>query len=567
MTVGPGYGRGGRMREAWRLLRANHPQLIEDVADGRRFVWLGSGISRDQVPDLVVLIARVLRFLRDQAASGESDAGSHGDALREILDDYLPDERPRYIADPMGWEPIALEVLRDRYSQVLGVGVAGKPNDYLLIEGAGLPMLYGDPDLKPGPTHKILAMLVSEGVVTTLASGNWDGLVEKALADISATDSLLDVYVDVNDPRAAHGYAEIAKFHGCAVLALNDPARYRDKIIATTAQISRLQGNPTYAHMRDHLLNRTTRTRSLVLGLSVQDSDLLSIFQASTSSSPWPWDSNHPAYLFAEPAVLPGQRNVLEVAYGDDYGRERPSILQRSALGAYAGPVTAALLIEVVAAKISAALWQHQKLPLNLLPDLNRGIRRLVLRIVIAFGRDEASLAAFLLYGYSDFLRTYLGSTAVGASQYVPFARGPRIQPGTGFVVAAMGLDLLAVAAGMIGFGEEVGRWRVSLHSEERGSRILVARRRASTGSTVVVVHGVSEAIAVMESDDWISGGDDMVLLQMGLGSLASTRSPAGRIGRGRKMRARREVAWSEISDSVIDMEDLMIRFEIGVGL
>lgn len=555
------------MREAWRLLRANHPQLIEDVADGKRFVWLGSGISRDQVPDLVKLIARVLRFLRDRAASGDPDAGSHGDALLEILDDHLPGERLRYEANPVIWEPITLEVLRERYSRVLGVGVAGKPNDYLLIEGAGLPKLYGDPDLEPGPTHKILAMLISEGVVTTLASGNWDGLVEKALVDISATGSLLDVYVDVNDPRDAHGHAEIAKFHGCAVLTLNDSARYRDKIIATPAQISRLHGDDAYAHMRDRLRDLTTRTRSLVLGLSVQDSDLLAIFQAAASRSPWHWESAHPAYLFAEPAVLPSQRDVLEVAYGEDYGRERPSILRRSALGAYAGPVTAALLIEVLASKLAAALQQHQNLPVNVLPDLERGIRRLVLRIVIAFGRDEVSLAAFLLDGYSDFVRTYLGPATVGAARYLPFARGTRSQLGTDFAIVAMGIDLLAVAVGMIGFGEEVGRWRVTLHSEEKGSRILLSRRRASTSSTLVVVRGAREAITVMASEDWISGRDDMVLLQMEVGSVASARSPGGRLGRGRRVRTRREVAWSEITDSVTDMEDLMVRFETGAGL
>lgn len=555
------------MRDAWRLLRANHPQLIEDVADGKRFVWLGSGISRDQVPDLVELIARVLRFLRDRAASGEPDADSHGDALLEILDDYLPGERPRYEADPVGWEPASVEVLREQYSRVLGVGVAGKPNDYLLIDGAGLPQLYGDPDLDPGPTHKILAMLISEGVLTTLASGNWDGLVEKALVDISATGALLDVYVDVNDPRDAHGHAEIAKFHGCAVLALDNSARYRDKIIATTAQISRLHGDEAYAHMRDHLRDLTTRTRSLVLGLSVQDSDLLTIFQAAASRSPWRWESAHPAYLFAEPAVLPSQRDVLEVAYGEDYGRDRPSILQRSALGAYAGPVTAALLIEVLASKFATALQRHQNLPVDLLPSLERGIRRLVLRVVVAFGQDEVSLAAFLLGGYSDFLRTYFGPATVGAARYLPIARGTRSQLGTDFAAVAMGVDLLAVAVGMIGFGEEAGRWRVSLHSQEKGSRILVSRRRASTGSTLVVVRGASEAITAMASDDWISGRDDMVLLQMNVGSVVAARSPGGRIGRGRRVRARREVAWSDLSDSVADMEDLLDRFETGAGL
>lgn len=561
------WGTRSYVREAWRLLRANHSTLVDDVAEGKRFIWLGSGISRDQVPDLVKLLGHVLLFLRDRAVSGAADAESHRDALLEILDENMPDERPRYEVNPSNWAPLNLDVLREKYSRVLSVGVAGKPGDYLLMEGAGLAKLYGDPGLEPGPTHKILAMLIFEGAITSLASGNWDGLVEKALLDISATNSLLDVYVDVNDPRDAAGHAEIAKFHGCAVRALNDAARYRDKIIATSAQISRLHGDDSYAHMRDHLRDRTTRTRSLVLGLSVQDSDLLTVFQTAASRSPWPWEASHPAYLFAEPSVLSTQRDVLEVAYGEDFVRERHSILRRSALGAYAGPVTAAILVEVLASKLIATLHRHKNLPINLLPSLERGIRRLVLRIIVAFGRDEGCLAAFLLEGYSDFLRTYLGPATVGSARYIPFARGTKSQLTTDFAVVAMGIDRLAVAVGMIGYGDEARRWRVTLPSDNKGSRIALSHRRTSAEATVVVVRGAAEAIAAMESEDWISGDEDMVLLQMDLGYVASVRSPGGRIGRGRKVRRRRELAWSDISDSVTDMEDLAVRFETGVGL
>ncbi|WP_146087862.1 SIR2 family protein [Rathayibacter sp. AY1D2] len=549
------------------MLRTNHPELVDDVADGKRVLWLGSGISRDQVPDLVELIARVLRFLRDRAASGESDAGTHSDALLEILDDYLAHERPRYESDPTNWEPLSLEALRDQYSRVLGTGVAGKPNDYLLIEGAGLPDLYGDPTLNPGPTHKLIAMLISEGVITTLASGNWDGLVEKALKEISATNALLDVYVNVDDPRSAQGHAEIAKFHGCAVRTLNDSARYRDKIIATAAQISRLHGDVSYEHMRDHLRNITTRTRSLVLGLSVQDSDLLEIFQAAASRSPWRWEASHPAYLFAEPTVLPSQRNVLEVAYGPEFGRDRPNILERSALGAYAGPVTAALLIEVLASKLAEALRQHRNLPINTTPFLIEGIRRIVLRIVLAFGRDEILLTDFLLSEYSDFLRTYFGPATIGAAKYIPFARGTKSELRTNFNTIAAGVDLLGVAVGMIGLGEKTGRWRISLKSGTTGSRVRLSRVGSTIETTLVVVRGAREAIAAMASDDWVRGSENMVLLQMEVGSAASARSPGGRIGRGRKIRARRELAWSAISDSAVDVDDLMTRFETGASL
>lgn len=555
------------MREAWRLLRANHPELIEDVTDGKRFVWLGSGISLKQVPGLARLIRHVLLFLRDQAASGNPDAGEHREALIEILDTYLQPERKSYDADQENWAPANLDHVVEKYSSILGVGVAGKSNDYLLIEGAGLPTLYGAPEIEPGPTHRMLAMLISEGVVTNLASGNWDGLVEKALCEISASDTLLDVYVDVADPRNANGHAEIAKFHGCAVLTLRDPARYRDKIIATNPQISSLHSDPAFAHMRDHLRDRTTRTRSLVLGLSVQDSDLLAIIRASTSSSPWPWDPGHPAYLFAEPEMLQSQKDVLEVAYGATYGAKRKEIVQQSALGSYAGPVVAALLLEVIASKFMEALRQQTSLPTTVENELAFGIRSFVQRIVIAFGSDETSFANFLTGEYSDFLRTYLGPSTVGDALYVPFARGTRGQLRDSFAVAATGVDLLALALGLIGHGEKSRRWRISLHDDGAGTRMLLSRKNTTDEVTLIIVRGAREAIAAMTRDDWISDNRTLVMLQMEVGHAASTRSPGGRIGRGRKPRSRQEVAWSDIADSVTDVDDLLTRFETGAGI
>ncbi|EZP28398.1 SIR2 family protein [Microbacterium oleivorans] len=573
----PGYGWvarhiggcGEAMRDAWRVLRAEHSELIEDVADAKRFVWLGSGISLKQVPGLVDLISRVLSFLRDKAISGDADAGDHEDALRQILTQYLPQETSRFEADRSGWVPKEkrLPGLASSYSDLLSIGVVGKPSDYLLMEGAKLAELYGDPSLVPGPTHLLIATLVYEGAVSKLASGNWDGLVEKALKTISADESLIDVYVDVNDPREGSGDAELAKFHGCAVLALDQPGKYRAKIIATTAQISSLHGDPDFQHMRDWLLERTTRQRSLILGLSVQDADLLAIFRLSASRSPWPWQVEHPAYVFAEPAVSPSQRTVLEVAYGTSYGDARREIDSRSALGSYAGPVVAALAIEVLAAKYQTALSRHGDLPSTVLDVLQAGVRRLVLRIVAAFGRDESVLVEFLLGPYADFMRTYFGPHSVGQSGYVPFVRGTRAQLRNGHAVLGMAADRLALVVGVLGVGEAERRWRVSLKEEARASRIRVARKGAGPGVTLIAVRGQREAIEVMACDDWVRGNEEMVLLQMDTARGASPRSPKGGLGKGRGARRRRELDWAEVAESVGSHDELLVRFETGVLL
>lgn len=557
------------MRNTWRALKAEHAELIADVADGRRFVWLGSGISLNQVPGLVELISRVLTFLRDKAVSEDPDASDHEAALRQILQEHLPGELSRFEEDRSGWvpKPKRLDGLRTSYSDLLSIGVVGKPSDYLLMEGAGLADLYGDPLLVPGPTHVLLAVLIFEGSIVNLASGNWDGLVEKALSSISSDDSLLDVYVDVNDPREGYGNAELAKFHGCAVRARTAPDRYRTKVVATAAQVANLHGDPDFQHMRDRLLDLTTRLRSLVLGLSVQDSDLLTIFKSSASRSAWPWENNHPAYLFAEPTVLPSQRTVLEVAYGRSYDDERREIDSRSALGSYAGPVVAALVIEVLAAKYETALDRHTELPAGLLEQLRLGIRRIVLRVVATFGRDESAISSFLLAGYADFMRTFFGTHTVGDTAYVPFVRGTRAQLETGHAALGLGADRLALLVGVLGSGELGRRWRVLLRDENHASRIFIARGASVGGVILVGVRSAKEAIAVMGTEDWIHGSQEMVLLQMDGERDASRRSPGGRIGKGRGAQRRRELDWAELSETVTTHEELLVRFETGVLL
>jgi hypothetical protein len=60
------------VRQTLALLDGEHRGLADGVANGRYAFWLGSGISRGRVPDLEILVEKVLEFLRAGISPGSS---------------------------------------------------------------------------------------------------------------------------------------------------------------------------------------------------------------------------------------------------------------------------------------------------------------------------------------------------------------------------------------------------------------------------------------------------------------------------------------------------------------
>ncbi|MGH7489935.1 MAG: hypothetical protein ACREMY_30660, partial [bacterium] len=52
------------------MLETQFAGLAEGLAGGRYVLWLGSGISRDRLPDLRELVRKVLDFLHGRMAVG-----------------------------------------------------------------------------------------------------------------------------------------------------------------------------------------------------------------------------------------------------------------------------------------------------------------------------------------------------------------------------------------------------------------------------------------------------------------------------------------------------------------
>lgn len=543
---------------------ATDEKLVRDVADSKRLFWLGSGISRDQVPDLAMIMRVMLLELRDRARSG-AEADIHRDALTEILSAHLQGELPRYKANPETWEPVSTEPLRNVYSDVIGTRVGNKPGEYLLLELAHLIETYGDSDLRPGPIHQYLAILIAEGMVTNLASGNWDGLVEAALRDLTATPEWLDVYVTGDDRRNEKGFARLAKFHGCAVLAREHPNTYLDRIIATRAQISRFSTRAEFEHMRTWLSQRTEQDRSIILGLSVQDSDLLNVFTKAAEAHPWQWDSDRPAYVFAQPTLRDGQLDVLDNCYNGDFNAHREAVIERSAFGHYAGPTIAALTWRALALKALAMLERADLSSEELADGLSRGLNHLAEEVPRRVGYDEGRLLEFLLGPYSDLVRDYFGGRNF-PGRYAVALRGSLSHVATDPTVRLLTSDLLACAIGFLGWGLLSDHWKLAVHDSSGHPRLGLARAASST-VIVRIVRGAVEADEVLSSADWTAGEGDVALIYMHDRPRSSQRSTSSRMGSRRRTSNRMEISWRDLTSDAISINEASSRFLSVVGI
>jgi len=204
------------------------PAFTTAFLDGQYVLWLGSGISRDRVPNVYELLGRVVEFLRSRV-----DPDDEHCVYRSALDDVLAlaslTEAERGSLDygvPFAeWssrDRIA-GVLVARYSEVLDVRVRGEARDYLVWEALDVPETYGSPSIEPDVEHYCIAVLMLEGLVDSAVTANWDGLVERALTELSS--SVTDVarfVVKPEDFQLPKRPIEFIKFHGCAVRARSD---------------------------------------------------------------------------------------------------------------------------------------------------------------------------------------------------------------------------------------------------------------------------------------------------------------------------------------------------------
>jgi hypothetical protein len=563
------------VRETLNLLDERFAAFAEDIAQDRYVLWLGSGISRGRVDDLKRLVRRVLSYLQERIDHSVKNCRFRR-ALDEVLSLVPPTERKCLdFKRPVGeWEELGtiLEYLRPNYSKLLDVSVEGEPLDFLLWEAVDVRGTYANDTVTPDCEHLCVAILVTEGVFSDIASANWDGLIEAAMEQIGgASKSIISVCVTGKDFREPSSRTRLFKFHGCAVRAKTDPGTYRNLLIARHSQINDWISNSTHAVMVNHLIDLVVRKPTLIVGLSVQDANIQNVFASAKNRMKWRWSSNPHAYVFAEDDLGADQKSLLRCVYCDDYETAAsPQEIDNSArLPAYAKPLLVALVLHVLCTKLRRLVeLAVSRLTAGDCDKLKAGVIALRNFVAACVEPDHLAFIRLLVRHMSCALSLFQEGKILPPAvlHYCPLSVSPVHQIEDEPSLSTSGLRELAIALALLGIGMQNGAWTPDIVDPSDSTAGALRVVSSTSGPTGIFFVANSTAEIQLYRNDYISDGNTAVLVHSTLLAPSMPRSPRATPGRTGHVGSR-AVSIAELLESVSSTDQLFQKFREEVAL
>ena len=525
------------------LLDGPFSGMADGVARGLYTFWVGAGISMSRVEGLKEILLRVLDFMLERMDETSEDC-----PYRVALDEVLakvgmlkPEEISALSVDSSAesWPDIEklLVSLSAGYSKVLDVRVGTNPPDYLLWDGVNVTATYDD-HLEPDVTHLCLGILVVEGAVSNVVSANWDFMIESAIQRLTdGTTGALQICIRSHDFSAESAQSRLLKFHGCAESASKDETTYRRLLIGRQSQITQwpTSVDPDVIAMRGQLAALTASQRTLMIGMSAQDSNIQHVFSESANSNAWTWpdELGHPAHVFAEDSVGVNQQNILRTVYGETYDSNPAAMEHDSTLSAFGEPLLLSLALFVVCSKfcafvqtIDSPLTEEHRV------DLAKGL--LHLRDLVAKGlesnRFDGLVSAIKAHGRLSAIFTSGIEPESADLQFRPLSAVPVHRVKSEPTLATSGVRELAAGLALLGRGDKAGAWSITTTGE--GS-LQISSNVAP--STVYFFATGGAAIHMQELGRFDPDDADAVAIYSGGRPQTATRapsSPPGRVGR-----------------------------------
>ena len=559
--------------ETLALLDGQFASVARGVAEDRYVLWLGSGISFGRVDGLRQVVAKVLEVLRVRIAPGDP-ACRFARALRAAvaIAPTTPEEDARidFTQPVASWPDVNNIVVRlcSNYARLLDVNVQGEPDDFLLWEAVDLRATFADPAKPPDVEHLCLAILVLEGACTNLASANWDGLIEGAIAAMTGGQPALSVCARPEDLRNPAPRGRLIKFHGCALLATHDEAVYRPFLVARQSQINGWAAWPESAAVRGRLVDLVSTQPTLMIGLSAQDANIQALFAQAAAQMAWRWPSDPPSFVFSANELGVDHQGLLQNVYRQDMRPgNRQQIVDEARIQAYAKPLLLALVLHLLCSKVRALV--------DLAPGAMPVADRQSLQDGVIALRDQ--LAAIVTPNPLAFINAFIdqwgrslhlirnGSLTHAAGRYQPLTVESVANIATNPGLPASGLRETAVAVGLIGYGVSRGEWQIDAPASNAVRDGMFRLHAPSGDAKVFLTSGPTSALQLKQDGHVVDAEEPIVIHGHKLvpAMARSPRAAPGRTGR----RVIREVSLASLLESSATLDELFQRFRMELAI
>ena len=528
------------VKETLDLLDGTFLGVSEGVVEGKYALWLGSGISRDRVIGLDGVLAKLIEFLRGNATAEANCA--YRAALEQVLGMAAPSAEESAGIDlgqpAITWPclPSLLSRLWKQYADVLSVEVGTEKVDYLLWDGLDFSNTFASQDADA--EHLAIAMLSLEGVVSELATANWDGLLEAAMSELGYTDNFYRITITGEDLRGPAAAAVLYKFHGCALRAIAQQDDYRPLLVARSAQIVGWMSNGTFKIVRDQLQALAQRSRTLMVGMSAQDKNIQNLFGQVGAQQGWKWTDEPTPIVFSAQELGTDQKDVLNISYGPDvYEQHRAAICEAARLPAYGKPLLLGLLLTVLMAKFQtlASDVHAPALDTGAHDAIASGIKQLRDRVAEAGDANRLGFAKGLAAGLARGRHQIQnGASPSGVPMYFPIdSEPPHRMKGMPRTVAT-GQREAAAALGLIGLGDQAAEWTASV--DDPTDPHSGALRLTSPNATARIFFAANDEniTSLMDGGAFDEGDPDVVLICSRNVSDRQQRSPKANLRDGK---------------------------------
>lgn len=554
-----------KIAETLDLLEGSHQSFSSGFQAGQYALWVGSGISRERVVGLDGVLSKLLENLRRRITGPDCEHHRAFDAILGLANLSDAQKAQVDLAQPVGSWPIhdaLIDGLWNKYAKVLGTEVQGRPFDYLLWDVLDFPATFAAQ--KPDAEHLAICMLVLEGVVSDLATANWDGLLEAAMVELGRSNQTFRVAVTGGDLRGPPGLGTLYKFHGCANRAIENEAEYRPLLVAREAAITHWARNEGFSQIRDQLRALIARSRTLMIGLSGQDTNIQQLFGANG----WVWDSVPVPIVIAAQELSEGQKSILEGAYQNHYETNREQIRKDATLPAFGKPLLLALLLKTMFGKLAALVGRLTSPAVGAAGEqsLIGGLKALERAAAQAGNANPYECARTIAALMGRVSEQFLGGAgSAGRRPYMPVTPQPVHLMQEDPSIQFSGKPEAAAALGLIGQGLVSNKWSIEIDDPEQpttGALRLVAPAAEARVFLAANDDNINQLVASGAFDE---GDDDVVVICSRKVTPRQQRSPfkSWRTGKAPP----RYVSVSDLLDGSASFGEVQSKFNSEVGL